>query len=164
MDKIKIDNWDKESFNFINEECKITNDSIGNRVNKKLKIFFNNRTIMLNSILRNKKSIGLKTDTLVIKESYHDISKFESSFFIMNNYEEKGVVIYMKDDKIESIEKMEESFKVENHNNLLIKKSECFNEIKGFMNSASFITLFYLNKEGDLNIETKDVYLGTLID
>lgn len=119
---------------------------------------------MLNSILRNKKSIGLKTDTLVIKESYHDISKFESSFFIMNNYEEKGVVIYMKDDKIESIEKMEESFKVENHNNLLIKKSECFNEIKGFMNSASFITLFYLNKEGDLNIETKDVYLGTLID
>lgn len=39
MDKIKIDNWDKESFNFINEECKITNDSIGNRVNKNLKSF-----------------------------------------------------------------------------------------------------------------------------
>lgn len=162
ISNIKTEAWNTNLKSFISRKCEINTDSlISSDINLKLNLFLKNRDIMLKELSKEVKMLGNKVDTLVIKESFFDISTFDSSFFIMNDLVQEGLVIYMKNHTIEKIEKIDDAF----YNKVLLRKEPaCINQIRGGINTAIFTSVFFMNESNDLVMETKNGYLGVMVD
>lgn len=181
LNKISLNEWNKETHRFVNKECSIevykyyndkeilenyfvdehTNDTI-NSLEKHLNFYVKNRENILNKLKEKADIFPSKMNTLVIIEKYLGLNNSDISYTISSNDLNVSLIFYYQLDKFEEIQELK------NYNDIFFDSivkmnNKCSVNYNGHLNTVEFQTVISLNANNEITYNVKTGFFGSFI-